>query len=71
MIDRDDANRTASQCLSSGLQHSAQALSAARVPAEGTMQQPAVHRRAARYRILHHARRIESAIDPITRGQDR
>ena len=70
MIDRDDANRTAGQCLSSGPQHSAQALSAARATAQGAMQQPAMHRRAARYRILHHARRIQSVIDPITRGQD-
>jgi len=70
MIGRDDANRTASQCLPSGPQHSVQALSAARATAQGAMQQPAVHRRAARYRILHHARRIQSMIDPITRGQD-
>jgi hypothetical protein len=71
MIGRDDINRTACQCLSRGLQHSAQVLSASRATAQGAMQQPAVHRGAARYRILHHARRIESVIDPITRGQDR
>ena len=63
MIGRDDASRTASQ-------YSAQALSAARATAQGAMQQPAVDLRAAHYRILHHARRIQSMIDPITRGQD-